>query len=66
MSHRCVWVPVMLEIETDMAWRVDFGADTSIWLPKSQIEDYSEEEFASGDNIEIEIPEWLAMKNGMI
>ncbi len=65
MSGR-VWIAVMLEIETDKAWRVDFGADTSAWIPKSQISDYSEVEYQAGDNIEIELPEWLALNNGMI
>lgn len=61
-----VWIPVCLEIETDAAWMVDFGGDKSVWLPKSQITDYSEVDYVSGDDIEIELPEWLAIKKGMV
>ena len=61
-----IWVTVTLEAETDKAWLVDAGMDKSIWVPKSQILDYSEGSYQSGDTIEIEVPEWLATKNGMI
>ena len=61
-----VWIPVCLEIETDQAWRVDFGGDDSEWVPKSQIIDYSELDYGVGDDIEIELPEWLANEKGMI
>ncbi len=60
------WVPVILEVETDLAWRVDFGGDESKWIPKSQILDYSEPKYKSGDEIEIELPEWLALEKGLI
>lgn len=61
-----VWIPVTLEIESPLSWRVDFGAGDSTWIPKSQIQDYSEVEYEAGDDIEIEIPEWLALERGMI
>ncbi len=61
-----VWIPVELCLETDLAWHVDFGGDNPIWVPKSQITDYSENEYEIGDDIEIELPEWLALKKGMI
>ena len=61
-----VWIPVTLEVETDMAWRVSDGQGKSIWIPKSQIQDYSESEYKSGDEIEIELPEWLALEKELI
>ena len=61
-----VWIPVCLEIETDLSWRVDYGGDASTWVPKSLISDYSELDYAVGDDIEIEVPEWLALEHGMI
>ncbi len=61
-----VWICVTLEAETDKAWMVDGGTDERVWLPKSQIMDYSENEYKSGDTIEIEVPEWLAFKKGLI
>lgn len=61
-----VWVPVTLMIETELAWMVDGGRDKDVWIPKSQIQDYSETEYEIGDDIEIEIPEWLAMEKDLI
>ncbi len=61
-----VWICVTLEAETDKAWMVDAGIDESTWIPKSQIMDYSENEYKSGDTLEIEVPEWLALKKGLI
>jgi len=60
------WITVILQVETNMAWMVDAGLDKHIWIPKSQILDYSEEEYTSGDCIEIELPEWLATEKGLI
>ncbi len=65
MSRTC-WVEVTMLVESDLAWMVDFGTDAEVWIPKSQIEDYSEPEVKSGMDIEIEIPEWLAMEKGLI
>lgn len=47
--------------ETQMAIRVDFGTET-IWLPKSQIEDYPD----VGESGEILMREWLAEDKGLI
>jgi hypothetical protein len=46
----------------------DTDPDDGIWLPKSQIE-YHEQELAvarAGDDIEFNIPEWLAEEKGLI
>ena len=61
-----IWVSVVLKIETEKAWLVDAGIKKDTWVPKSQIIDYSENEFKIGDTIEIEIPEWLALEKELI
>ena len=61
-----IWIAVTLKAETDKAWKVDAGLKKDQWIPKSQILDYSENEFKSGDSIEIEIPEWLAFEKELI
>ena len=46
----------------------DIDPDDAIWFPKSQIE-FDEEEIDSavaGDDIELNIPEWLAENTGLI
>lgn len=37
----------------------------TIWIPKRFIED-SDVEFEAGESGEIEIPVWLAIKNGLV
>ncbi len=63
---RTTWVSVTLKVDSGLAWLVEHGAGDDQWIPKSQIEDYSEPEVKSGMTLEIEIPEWLAMEKGMI
>jgi len=48
--------------ETPSAILINEG-DNDIWIPKSQISNIEE---GKGDYITIEIPEWLANKNGLI
>lgn len=45
-------------METDKAWRVDFGELAPVWLPKSQVEFDGDKTFS--------MPEWLAMEKGLI
>lgn len=51
-----------LKAETDLAILVDVN-DEKVWLPKSKIE---YDDFDIGEEIEIEIPEWLADEKGLI
>ncbi len=60
-----VWITTTIKHETDMALLVEHGAGPDAWVPKSQILDYSDD-YKIGDTIEIELPEWLALKNDMI
>lgn len=46
-------------IETDAAWLIKFSKKQEEWLPKSQC-------VMDELNKEIEVPEWLAHKHGLI
>ena len=48
--------------ETDMAVYADCGLDNSVWLPKSQLEDWPD----VNDTGEILMPEWLAIEKDLI
>ncbi len=48
---------------TELAVLLDVG-DYKVWLPKSQIE--TEFSFDIGQDIEVEIPEWLAIDKGLV
>jgi len=58
---------VVIKHETDMAYLIDDEAE-NIWIPKSQIEyEESEGEDADGKQLlNITIPEWLAVKTGLV
>lgn len=45
--------------ETENAWLVRIDK-TEVWLPKSQCEDFDEEEGT------VEVPEWLATEKGLL
>lgn len=62
-QSRDIEISVIIKGETDAAYRVDFGGKEEGWVPKSQISDVGEE---GGRIISIFIPEWLALKKGMI
>jgi len=63
-----VWVTVTIVDDTEnrLAILVDHGAESDVWIPRSQIKDQTEHPFQEGDTLEIEIPEWLALEKGMI
>ena len=58
---------------TDKAILINDG-DQEVWIPQSQINDVTYdrddaeewEDLEPGDSLTIEIPEWLAEKNGLI
>jgi hypothetical protein len=54
--------------ETDAAYLVsdDGDRDKAVWLPKSQIQVDREYRRPEGRLIDIEMPEWLALKKGLI
>jgi len=57
---------ICLEIrkETELALFVTDGVIESTWIPKSQI--IMNEDGGPGDFVEIQVPEWLAIKKGLI
>ena len=59
-----VEIAVVITRETEKAYLVNFGAPELVWVPKSQINDYVEED--DGRISSIFIPEWLAKEKGMI
>lgn len=52
--------------ETADAVLIEDGDGREVWLPKSQLNDFSEHAYDRGEAIEIEVAEWLAMKRGLI
>jgi hypothetical protein len=55
-------ISAVLLAETDAAIKIRVDGD-SYWLPKSQI-DYTED-CTVGEEIDIELPEWLAEEKGL-
>lgn len=56
-------IAVIVKGETKAALFVEYGGKEEAWVPKSQISDQCEE---NGKITSIFIPEWLALKKGMI
>lgn len=61
MSNRPVTVDGMIIWETELAILVDDGS-LEVWLPKSEIH----YDGKVGDDVEIELPEWLAYDKELI
>jgi len=59
---KTIEVCVEIESETDQAYLVNDG-DKTVWLPKSQIQS---ETFEGEVLATLEIPEWLAVKKGLV
>lgn len=56
---------VLLKMETDKAVMINYEGD-NIWLPKSQIEFDGRLDLHIEKEIEIQIPEWLAVEKDMV
>ena len=63
MSNKKIEITVFVKYQTAGAILVHNLNSVEVWIPKSQIE--ADGEIKEG-KIEIEIPEWLALKNGLI
>lgn len=61
MSQRDIEIDVEIHAETDLAYLV-YDGKVEVWIPKSQITDYSEER---GVITSIFISEWLATQKGL-
>jgi len=70
MSH--VWVPVKVVKTTASAVLVDDERGHQVWLPRSQINDWTTDhgqnlnDEAEGKDIELEVAEWIAIKEGLV
>jgi len=64
MSNNNIEIAVDIKHITDAAVLVSDG-DKQVWIPKGQIEDYTDE-LIIGHSITIFIPEWLATNKGLI
>ena len=65
MSKERVEVDVEEIRRTDAAILVSDADDKQIWLPLSQVV-ILEEDFLPGGSMKLLIPEWLAIKNGLV
>jgi len=63
MSSESFELAVMIKRISDKAVLVT-DTVTEAWLPKSQIEDWDDDEHAVGEECELVVPEWLAIDNG--
>lgn len=54
--------------ETELNWLAsqDGRADDAIWLPKSKCHPVKDVDLEAGDEYEFEVPEWLAIKEGLV
>jgi hypothetical protein len=57
-SDRLCDVEGELLYETERAYRIDFGGDEPVWIPKSQVE-------CNGDGT-FTMPEWLAIEKEIL
>ena len=62
MQKAMTTITATIKRETDAAILVECDGN-EVWLPKSQI-DY-DEDCTEGDEIEIEVPQWLADSKGL-
>lgn len=59
-------IAVVVKRTTERALLVNFGVREEVWVPKSQISDWSGSEYLDHEVDSIFIPEWLAKEKGMI
>lgn len=59
MSDKTQWVEGAVLESRKLSILFDFGADDTIWVPRSLIEDYDPEHFNDGETIKVELPEWF-------
>lgn len=62
MSNKEIELSCEVLGESEKAYKLDFGTK-ECWIPKSQINDYMEED---NSIVSVFIPEWLAFEKGLI
>jgi hypothetical protein len=67
-SNDPIEIAVKVTVVTEKAIRVDHGGKEQVWIPKSQITDYSggPDDGPGFGTTSIFIPEWLALDKGLI
>ena len=58
------WVEGTVKHATEAAVLIEVEEGNEVWIPRTLIS-YGPEEFSKGDEIEIEIPFWLAEERGL-
>lgn len=64
MAEQIVTVCVELKYEKDKAF-LFFDGDMTVWIPKSQVS-RMEKLANDGEYYEVDIPEWMALREGLI
>lgn len=54
------------QTETESAVCIDDGVRDDVWIPKSQLAEWNDDEYERGDMVELEVSEWFATKEGLI
>lgn len=60
------YIEIAIQVKRKTVWAilVDYGGKEHVWIPLSQVSDYTEEK--DGVWTSVFIPEWLALEKGMI
>lgn len=68
MSREIEYIPFECAVlaETEKAFRLEVEGETTLWVPKSVIEDAHLDVEVGETNCEICIAEWFAKKEGLI
>jgi len=64
MNKENIEICVGIKRETEKALLVD-DSSGEVWIPKSQIQNDAEE-YIVGENVVLELPEWLCFEKGFI
>ena len=62
--NRDVEIAVIVKRSTDRAVLVNHGVRDEVWVPKSQVNDFTGDTIDTAESIFV--PEWLAIEKGMV
>jgi len=63
---RYMTISAIFNTETSAAVCVNIGDGEDTWIPKSQIDDWQDDEHERGDVIEFEVATWFCEKEGLV
>lgn len=68
MNNGIIEIDVVVKRTTDKAILVNFGVPEEVWIPKSQVTDWSDgpDDAPGYGTTTIFVPEWLAIEKGMV